>query len=133
MASNWSMILYADGVYDLEDRLKGLFCGHTMFQFYMHLFISPSATAADTVIGNPSRPSKNHLWNLTKVTPQIIAYVHVVLYFTLTTAPCWCTIVGQMDLDEMASLIIEMFTDPDDWTQSTLVWWNKCVSFNFDL
>ena len=41
--------------------------------------------------------------------------------------------MGQMDLDEMASLIIEMFADPDDWTWSTLAWWNKCVSFNFDL
>ena len=45
----------------------------------MHLFIGPSAAAADTVIGNQSRPSKNHLWNLTKVTPQIISYVHVVV------------------------------------------------------
>jgi len=32
-------------------------------------------------------------------------------YFTLSTAPCWCPKVGQMDLEEMASLIIEMFGD----------------------
>ncbi|KIM56237.1 hypothetical protein SCLCIDRAFT_29775 [Scleroderma citrinum Foug A] len=94
-------------------------------QFYTHLFIGLAATATDTVIGNMSRPSKNALWGLTTVTPQVIAYVHVLLYFTLSTAPHWCQNIGQMNLDELASLIIKMFSNPDDWTRATLAWWNK--------
>ena len=42
-------------------------------------------------------------------------------------------VIGQMDLDEMASLIIEMFTDVDDWTHVMLAWWNVCVLSNLDL
>lgn len=124
-ACNWPTIFYMDNVYDPDDRLKGLFCGHAAFRFYTHLFIGPAAAATDTVVGNVSRPSKNALWGLTSVTPQVIAYVHVLLYFTLSTAPRWCQNVGQMNLDEMASLIIEMFSNPDNWTCTMLAWWNK--------
>ncbi|KAF8545871.1 hypothetical protein OG21DRAFT_1528203, partial [Imleria badia] len=39
MAASWPTCFYEEGVYDLENRAKGLFRGHSAFQFYMHLFI----------------------------------------------------------------------------------------------
>ncbi|KAI6116785.1 hypothetical protein EDD16DRAFT_1727213 [Pisolithus croceorrhizus] len=113
-ACNWPTVFYAEGIYDPENKLKGLFCSLPAFRFYTHLFIGPSAAATDTVISHSSKLSKNAGWGLTEVTPYIIAYVHVVMYFTLSTAPRWCAVVGQMDLSELLWLIIEMFDDKDD-------------------
>ncbi|KAI6024305.1 hypothetical protein EDC04DRAFT_2606562 [Pisolithus marmoratus] len=64
--------------------------------------------------------------------PYIITSVHVVMYFTLSTAPHWCAVIGQMDLNELLWLIIEMFDDKDDWTRKTLAWWNVNVTANSD-
>ncbi|KAI5999440.1 hypothetical protein EDC04DRAFT_2612176 [Pisolithus marmoratus] len=66
---NWPTVFYAEGVYDPENKLKGLFCSVTAFQFYMHLFIGPSAAVTNTI-------------GLTEVTLYIIAYVHVVVHIT---------------------------------------------------
>ncbi|KAG8220348.1 hypothetical protein J3R82DRAFT_3443, partial [Butyriboletus roseoflavus] len=76
-AANWPTMFYEDGVYDPDDRMKGLFRGHAALRVYLHLFIGPNAAVTDTAVGNPSRPSKNRLWGLMRVTPQIIAYTHV--------------------------------------------------------
>ncbi|KAG8214415.1 hypothetical protein J3R82DRAFT_9422 [Butyriboletus roseoflavus] len=124
-ASNWPTCFYEDGIYDPENKAKGLFHGHTTFQFYTHLFIGPSAAATNTIISNTSKMLKNCAWGLTKVTPSIIAYAHVMLYFTLSTAPHWCSNVSLMDLSEMTWRILEMFKDQDDWTRDTLTWWNS--------
>ncbi|KAG8218022.1 hypothetical protein J3R82DRAFT_6217 [Butyriboletus roseoflavus] len=80
-ASNWPTCFYKDSIYDPENKAK--------------------AVETDTIISNTSKMSKNHAWGLIKVTPSIIAYAHVMLYFTLSTAPCWCSNVGLMDLSEM--------------------------------
>ncbi|KAF8132265.1 hypothetical protein EV363DRAFT_1449241 [Boletus edulis] len=124
-AGNWPTCFYEEGVYDPENRAEGLFRGHAAFRFYMHLFIGPSAASTNTVTLSSSKISKNRAWGLTEVTPSIIAYVHVLLYFTLSTAPRWCMAIGQMDLAEMVWAIIEMFDNKDDWTKATLAWWNS--------
>ncbi|KAI6016488.1 hypothetical protein EDC04DRAFT_2903268 [Pisolithus marmoratus] len=121
---NWLTVFYAEGIYDPENKLKGLFCSLPAFWFYMHLFIRPSAVVTNTIVSHSSKLSKNHGWGLTEVTLYIIAYVHVVMYFTLSTAPHWCAVIGQMDLNELLWLIIEMFDSKDDWTHETLAWWN---------
>jgi len=36
-ASNWPTIFYEDNVYDPDDRLKGLFCGHATFRVSPHM------------------------------------------------------------------------------------------------
>ncbi|KAH0826335.1 hypothetical protein J3R83DRAFT_5288 [Lanmaoa asiatica] len=77
-AANWPTCFYEEGIYDLENRAKGLFCGHAAFRFYTHLFIGPSAVSTNSVTSNTSKISKNRAWGLTEVTPSIIAYVHVV-------------------------------------------------------
>ncbi|KAF8443782.1 hypothetical protein L210DRAFT_3643378 [Boletus edulis BED1] len=125
MAGNWPTCFYEEGVYDPENRAEGLFRGHAAFRFYTHLFIGPSAASTNTVTLSSSKISKNRAWGLTEVTLSIIAYVHVLLYFTLSTAPRWCMAIGQMDLAEMAWAIIEMFDNKDDWTKATLAWWNS--------
>ncbi|KAI6032445.1 hypothetical protein EDC04DRAFT_2898160 [Pisolithus marmoratus] len=76
------MVFYAEGVYDPENKLKGLFCSIATFWFYTHLFIGPSAAATNTIVSHSSKLSKNHGWGLTEVTPYIIAYVHVVVNVT---------------------------------------------------
>ncbi|KAI5992518.1 hypothetical protein EDD15DRAFT_2368291 [Pisolithus albus] len=123
-AWNWPTAFYAEGIYNPENKLKGLFCSLPAFWFYTHLFIGPSAAVTNTIISHSSKLSKNCAWGLTEVTLYIIAYVHVVMYFTLSTAPRWCTVIGQMGLSELLWLIIEMFDDKDDWTHETLGWWN---------
>ena len=45
------------------------------------------------------------------------------MYFTLTTAPRWCPHVGEMNLELMADLIIELFKNDNDWTRTTCYDW----------
>lgn len=121
---NWPTFFYEDGVYDPEDRLKGLFRGHIAWRFYVHLFIGPSAASNGRVTSNTSKKSKNRAWNLLRVTPHIIAYVHIIAYLTLSSAPKWANEFGDVDLQAMSWTIVEMFEHSDDWTHETLEWWN---------
>ncbi|KAL4072069.1 hypothetical protein J3A83DRAFT_4400579 [Scleroderma citrinum] len=123
---NWPMLFYEEGVYNPEDKCVGLFCSQAALWFYTHLFIGPSAAAMGTFISNTSKASKNRAWGLTQVSPFTIAYIHVVMYFTLSMAPQWCPIIGQMDLHELHWLIIELLNDKvDQWVCQTLAWWNS--------
>jgi len=161
-ADNWPTCFYEDSVYDPENPEKGLFRSKAAFRvrchqyfdvvltcpfskFYTHLFISPSAAASGAVTSNTSKPSKNRAWGLTRITPAIIAYVHVVvcvldtssplidhtwqMYFTMSTAPRWGANIGDMDLCKMAWNIIELLggKEMDPWTRETLAWWNSYV------
>lgn len=121
------------------------------FQFYVHLFIGRSAAASGTVTvtSNASKPSKNRAWGLTQITPAIIAYVHVMvcvsdtssslinhtwqMYFTMSTAPRWCTVIGNMDLCQMAWNIMELLGGKgmDPWSRETLAWWNSYVILDY--
>ncbi|KAL4079787.1 hypothetical protein J3A83DRAFT_4398683 [Scleroderma citrinum] len=114
--SNWPACFYEEGVYDPEDKLKGLFHSHAAHQFYTHLFIGPATAAMDTCVSNASKPSKNHAWGLTE------------LYFTLSTAPCWCSVISQMDLSKLLWRIIELFDDKNNWTHETIMYWNMLFS-----
>lgn len=55
----WPSYFYEDGVYDPEDRSKGLFHGHIAWRFYVHLFIGPSAATNGTVKSMAAKKSKN--------------------------------------------------------------------------
>ncbi|KIN96366.1 hypothetical protein M404DRAFT_33348 [Pisolithus tinctorius Marx 270] len=144
MTWNWPTFFYEDSLYDLQNRHHGLFRGHIAWQFYVHLFIGPSAAAKGVITSNASKKAKNHAWSLTEVTPHIIAYVHVIIsvttgglhaydltlfpiqaYFTLSTEQKWTNTTGKIDLAEMAWYIVDMFEDRDDWTRKTLAWWNS--------
>ncbi|KAI6141075.1 hypothetical protein BKA82DRAFT_32181 [Pisolithus tinctorius] len=112
---NWPTFFYKDGLYDPQNRHHGLFCGHIAWQFHVHLFIGPSAAAKGVITSNASKKAKNRAWDLTEVTPHIIAYVHIIK---------WTNTTGNIDLAEMAWYIVDMFKDQDDWTRKTLAWWN---------
>ncbi|KAL4069898.1 hypothetical protein V8B97DRAFT_2024256 [Scleroderma yunnanense] len=123
---NWPMLFYEEGVYDPEDKCVGLFHSQAALWFYTHLFIGPSVAAMGTFISNASKASKNRAWELMQVSPFMIAYIHVVMYFTLSMAPRWCPVIGQMDLHELHWLIVELLNDKvDQWACQTLAWWNS--------
>ncbi|KAL4073376.1 hypothetical protein V8B97DRAFT_1869024, partial [Scleroderma yunnanense] len=119
-AMNWLMLFYKEGVYNLEDKHMLEFAGWGNW-FYTHLFIGPSTAAMGTFISNASKASKNRVWGLTQVSPFTITYIHVVMYFTLSTVSQWCPIIGQMDLHELHWLIVELLNDKaDQWACQTL-------------
>ncbi|KAI6043815.1 hypothetical protein EDC04DRAFT_2599897 [Pisolithus marmoratus] len=117
---NWLSFFYEDGVYDPQNQHRGLFHGHIAWQFYVHLFIGPSAAAKGVVTSNTAKRAKNRAWTLMEVTPHIIAYVHVIK---------WTNTTGSIDLAEMAWMIVDMFENRDEWTRETLHWWNTYISF----
>ncbi|KAN0091394.1 hypothetical protein V8E55_004960 [Tylopilus felleus] len=49
-AYNWPGFLYKDGVYDPNDRQKGLFKGKLLMQAFKHIFTSPSSTSPHEMI-----------------------------------------------------------------------------------
>ncbi|KAG1838681.1 hypothetical protein F4604DRAFT_1691499 [Suillus subluteus] len=65
--------------------------------------------------------------NKTKaINKYIIAYIHVITYFTISSTQHWTWYIGDMDLDELLWAIIEMLDDNDDpWVKDTLTWWNR--------
>lgn len=121
---NWPSFFYEEGVYDPQNRLRGLFRGHITWRFYVHLFVGPSAAAKGVVTSNTAKKAKNRAWTLTEVTPHIITYVHVIAYFTLTAELKWTNTTGEIDFAEMAWTIVDMFENRDKWTRETLEWWN---------
>ncbi|KAG1747948.1 uncharacterized protein EDB91DRAFT_1079626 [Suillus paluster] len=65
--------------------------------------------------------SKNHAWGLTAVNKYIMAYIHIITYFTISSAQHWTQYIGDMDLDELLWAIVEMLDDDDDpWVKDTL-------------
>lgn len=126
-AYNWPTFFYEHDVYDAAEKTNGLFRNHIVVRFYKHLFIGPSSVTNDSSnVRNSAKPSKNRAWGLTAVNKYIIAYIHVITYFTISSAQHWTRYIGDMDLDELLWAIVEMLDDDDDpWVKDTLVWWNR--------
>ncbi|KAG8215130.1 hypothetical protein J3R82DRAFT_8592, partial [Butyriboletus roseoflavus] len=59
LVGNWPTCFYEDGIYDTQNKLKGLFCSEMIFRFYKHLFIGPSAAKMNAIVSNTSKPFKN--------------------------------------------------------------------------
>ncbi|KAG1732735.1 hypothetical protein EDB19DRAFT_1831223 [Suillus lakei] len=73
-----------------------------------------------------AKPSKNCAWGLAAVIKYIIAYIHVITYFTISSTQHWTRYIGDMDLDELLWAIIGMLDDNDNpWVKDTLAWWNR--------
>ncbi|KAG1852113.1 hypothetical protein DFJ58DRAFT_728657 [Suillus subalutaceus] len=126
-AHNWPMFFYDDSIYDAADKTKGLFRNHTAIRFYKHLFIGPSSVTNDSSnVHNSAKPSKNRAWGLTAVNKYIIAYVHIIAYFTISSTQHWMRYIGDMDLEELLWAIIKMLHDDSNpWVKDTLMWWNS--------
>ncbi|KAG9314877.1 hypothetical protein JVU11DRAFT_3978 [Chiua virens] len=125
-ASRWPTGFYQDDVYDPKDNTIGLFRNHVVVRFYKHLFLGPAAVVNESTTRRAARPAKNRGWGLDSVDRHIIAYVHIITYFTLSHAQQWSQTVGEMDLEDLYSRIVEMLEDESDlWVRETLAWWNK--------
>ncbi|KAG1755278.1 uncharacterized protein EDB91DRAFT_1077253 [Suillus paluster] len=122
-------------MYKIEDKsmrglnhpqLAHLLCPRKKL-FYKHLFIGPSSVMNDlSNVHNSAKPSKNCAWGLTAVNKYIIAYVHIITYFMISSAQHWTQCIGDMDLDELLWAIIEMLdNDNNPWVKDTLAWWNS--------
>ncbi|KAG1842752.1 hypothetical protein DFJ58DRAFT_844569 [Suillus subalutaceus] len=122
-AHNWPMFFYEDSIYDAANKTKGLFRNHTAIRFYKHLFIGPSSVTNDSSnVRNSAKPSKNRAWGLTAVNKYIIAYVHIIAYFMISSTQHWMRYIGDMDLEELLWAIIKMLDDDSDpWVKDTLI------------
>ncbi|KAG0693367.1 hypothetical protein DFH29DRAFT_816386, partial [Suillus ampliporus] len=131
-AYNWPTFFYEHDIYDSAEKTNGLFQNHIVVRFYKHLFIGPSSITNDSSnVRNSAKPSKNCAWGLTAVNKYIITYIHVITYFTISSAQHWTQYIGGMDLDELLWAIIEMLDDDNDpWVKDTLTWWNRYVSLH---
>ncbi|KAG1894772.1 uncharacterized protein F5891DRAFT_1194925 [Suillus fuscotomentosus] len=127
-AMNWPTGFYEDGVYDSQDKTKGMFRNHVVARFYTHLYIGPSAAMAESTTSKASKMARNRVFGLTSVTKNIIAIVHIITYFTLSHAQTWTNEIGTMNLEELFWAIIDMLDDDEDpWVQDTILWWNARV------
>ncbi|KAF8839205.1 hypothetical protein BDN67DRAFT_791795 [Paxillus ammoniavirescens] len=127
-ASRWPAGFYEHGVYSPGDKTKGLFRNHIVARFYQHLFIGPSSVMEQSTSRKSSKASKNRAWDLHCVDRYIIAYVHIMTYITLSHAPQWTQVIGEMDLSDLYWRIVEMLDDKTDpWVKETIGWWNRCA------
>ncbi|KIJ07065.1 hypothetical protein PAXINDRAFT_158542 [Paxillus involutus ATCC 200175] len=125
-ASRWPAGFYEHGVYSPGDKTKGLFRNHIVARFYQHLFIGPSSVMEQSTSRKSSKASKNRAWDLRCVDRYIIAYVHIMTYITLSHAPQWTQVIGEMDLSDLYWRIVEMLDDKTDpWVKETIGWWNS--------
>ncbi|OJA12489.1 hypothetical protein AZE42_08788 [Rhizopogon vesiculosus] len=129
-ARNWSTLFYEDGIYDLTEKMKGLFKNHVAVRFYKYLFIGPlSVTGDSSNVRNSAKPSKNRAWGVMAVNKYIIAYIHIITYFTLNSAQHWMRYIGDMDLEELLLSIVEVLDDDDAWVKEIIAWWNRYITF----
>ncbi|KAG1880031.1 hypothetical protein F4604DRAFT_1679163 [Suillus subluteus] len=119
-AMNWPTGFYEDGVYDSQDKTKGLFRNHVVARFYTHLYIGPSAAMAESTTSKASKVARNRAFGLTSVTKNIIAIVHIIN---------WTNEIGTMNLEELFWAIIDILDDDEDpWVKDTMAWWNARVA-----
>ncbi|KAI6012122.1 hypothetical protein BKA83DRAFT_4131044 [Pisolithus microcarpus] len=86
--------------------------GHVAWQFFVHLFTGPSEVVKAITTSNTSKKAKNCAWDFFKFMLHIITHA----YFTLTAEQKCTTTTGNIDLAEMAWVIVDMFEDGDEWT-----------------
>ncbi|KAI0270166.1 hypothetical protein BGY98DRAFT_1068061 [Russula aff. rugulosa BPL654] len=136
-ALQFPALLYQEGSYDPDNLLNGLFRGHFLIRCCISIFVGPqnALKAPGQVVVSKSCVA-NRL-NVTRITPEIIAYICVQARFTLTTAGCWGYRDGGFNYSVFRRKIIELFQPgngcyDDVWATTTLKWWNKQVFGNKD-
>ncbi|KAG1840052.1 hypothetical protein F4604DRAFT_1940290 [Suillus subluteus] len=124
-ATSWPTGFYENGVYDSQDKTKGLFRNHVVARFYTHLYIGPSAAMSESTSSKASKQARNCAFSLLSVTKHIIAIVHIITYFTLSNVQNWTNKIGTMNLEVLFWAIIDMLNDDEDpWVKDTMSWWN---------
>ncbi|KAF5374162.1 hypothetical protein D9615_008830 [Tricholomella constricta] len=137
---------YKGGKGDAQNVEEGFLRGFLLVKAYSLVFTSPSS--ANRVIddadnentapsGSTSSPkatkySVAQKLNLNTVTPRSIAYVAVLLHFSLTDAPHWKSTFNNLSYELMYNFIIDFFEDTsgpqaEDRIKSLFKWWNKQI------
>ncbi|KAG1801428.1 uncharacterized protein HD556DRAFT_1304535 [Suillus plorans] len=130
---NWPSFLYpADAVYDAEDPIIGLFCGHAGIRAFQHLYLGPAAAGLQDNDDKDGKhgggKSKCTMYGLTKVTPQSWAWAMCVAWFSLCSCNSYRLTIGSFSLEEFFFAIVETLDDAEDpWTVETLEWINEQV------
>ncbi|EIW77582.1 hypothetical protein CONPUDRAFT_75434 [Coniophora puteana RWD-64-598 SS2] len=121
--------LYPEHIYDPDNKRAGLFRSEILIRFYRHLFVGPKAAATGAFVGSQAKPAKNIAYGLTNVSHRSIAWVAVVIYYTLSTAEMWTDgVMGAFNLDTFFGLIISLFeNEGDPWVRETMEWWNEQI------
>ncbi|KAH9942661.1 hypothetical protein B0H21DRAFT_710232 [Amylocystis lapponica] len=105
------------------DRLdEHLLRSEFLVQCFRCLFLGPSKAKGNSG-SNGGRPSIAKLYNITNITPFMIAYVVVLARFALSSSPRWDEHNGNFSLVELFDNVVHLFTD-EKWSTATLEWWN---------
>ncbi|KAG2073828.1 hypothetical protein BDR04DRAFT_1178883 [Suillus decipiens] len=112
----------SDAVYDSEDPIIWLFCGHT----------GPAAAGSqdndDKDRKHGGGKSKCTMYRLTKVTPQSWPWAMCVAWFSLCSCNSYRLTIGSFNLKEFFFAIIEALNDAENpWAVETLEWINEQV------
>ncbi|KAG2151828.1 hypothetical protein BD769DRAFT_1380696 [Suillus cothurnatus] len=133
LATNWPSFLYpADAVYDTEDPIIGLFCGHAGIRAFQHLYLGPAAAGLQDNDDEDGKhgggKSKCTMYGLTKVTPQSWAWAMCVAWFSLCSCNLYRLTIGSFNLEEFFFAIVETLDNAEDpWAVETLRWINEQV------
>ncbi|THG93296.1 hypothetical protein EW026_g7907 [Hermanssonia centrifuga] len=127
MADDLPCFLYPKDKYNPNNVEEGLLRGEYLRSVFCFIYTGPR-TATKEAPGPSSGPGKAKLYNMTRVTPQSIAYAAVVGRFSICGQDKWALEDGSYKLEDLFNTIVELFDDPNDpWCIETLEWWNQWV------
>ncbi|KAJ7790116.1 hypothetical protein B0H14DRAFT_2396698, partial [Mycena olivaceomarginata] len=142
-------VFYEDFKGDPKKAERGFLKSRYLVKTYKVVFTAPSSADNEDDENTPLlkkvksskavRKSVADILGLNgKVTPRSIAYVVVLLYFSLTSASAWTTNYYNVSLPLLYDFIVDFFEGTKEGSKARqradnlLTWWNKCVNF-YDL
>jgi hypothetical protein len=149
------VFLYQEGSYNPDILLEGLFRGHfltrvslfvsiTNYSQLIHsqccrcIFLGPQNAMSTPVQVVVRKACVANRLNVTRITPEIIAYICVQARFALTTAASWSYKDWNFNYKVFHRKILELFQPGngryhDTWVINTLQWWNMYAFIIFTL
>ncbi|KAH9950132.1 hypothetical protein B0H21DRAFT_706587 [Amylocystis lapponica] len=120
-ADDYPSFLYPEDKYNPDQLDEHLLRSDFLVQVIC-LFLGPSKAKGNSG-SNGGRPSIAKIYNITNITPVMIAYVVVLARFALSSSPRWDEHDGNFSLAEFFDNIVDLFSDKE-WSTATLEWWN---------
>ncbi|PSS30961.1 hypothetical protein PHLCEN_2v2486 [Hermanssonia centrifuga] len=128
MADDLPCFLYPEDKYNPEDVEEGLLRGEYLRSVFRFIYTGPRTATKEAPGPSAGRPGKAKLYNMTRVTPESIAYAAVLGRFSICGQDEWALEDGSYKLEDLFKTIVELFDDPKDpWCIETLEWWNQWV------
>ncbi|KAF8264624.1 hypothetical protein EI94DRAFT_1592399 [Lactarius quietus] len=118
--------LYKDpNEYDPKDVYISYMQGYYLVRCFRVIFTSPSTVMeALTTKTKTTRSGILKRYDITCITPEMIAYAVVQARFAITSEANWSAVDGLFDYKVFFNMIIEIFDQDEDWKQDTIQWWN---------